>query len=517
MRVLAVIPGNGKGHGMVFVYRQLAALEALGVSIHRFNFEGRTSLTAVLTEWKRLRREIAAYSPDVVHAHYGTITAFLAVCATRLPVVVTYRGSDLNPVASGSRLRIFLAHILSQLAAIRARCIISVSKEVGSRLLFGIKKVTVIPGGVSLASFYPISKKAAREYLRWAHDDLVVLFNAGCSPIVKGQKLAEASVELARRARQNLKLVTLCGDVPPEELPYYHNAADVLLLTSVNEGSPNIVKEAVACGLPVVSVDVGDVAERLHSVRPSRIVSRNPEDIANAILELVGLNVRSNGPEIAAKEFSQELVASKTLDVLNAASGLRQHSLPCCPESLPPRDTVPDSTFLVYSSKGPAVDLRLPAGLSFYWWRPSLFSLMPPTLGVRVLGWWLFHSLGVFRNSGYAVLFIKDRGAIIHRSCVIPAYFRWPFMRRDDLQISSTFTSHAYRGKSLATIALNEIVRELSFPGRRFWYVSRKENLPSVVARKAGFEMVGRAYRTKWAGLRILWQLVLVPDEHSVY
>ena len=84
-------------------------------------------------------------------------------------------------------------------------------------------------------------------------------------------------------------------------------------------------------------------------------------------------------------------------------------------------------------------DPELIQGYSFYLWRPSLKSPVPPTLGKGFIFWTLAHYLRLFHNKDYSVLFIHDpEGNIVHRSCIIPAYFRWPFMGRNDLQISST-------------------------------------------------------------------------------
>lgn len=167
--------------------------------------------------------------------------------------------------------------------------------------------------------------------------------------------------------------------------------------------------------------------------------------------------------------------------------------------------------FVAYSSQGGDFVPQAGDGMEYFWWRPGLTSLIPPTLGVIFMGWWLFHAFRIFKGRDYSVLFIKHNGRIVHRSCVIPPYFRWPFMGTNDLQISSTWTDTAYRGKNLATIALQKIVTDMKKEGRRFWYMSREENPASVsVAKKAGFLLFGYATRTKKNGMHLLGQLVLV-------
>ena len=127
---------------------------------------------------------------------------------------------------------------------------------------------------------------------------------------MKRLDLAEAGMEVARNLCENIRFVVLRGDVGPESVPLFLNAADCLLVTSDWEGSPNIVKEALACNLPIVSVDVGDVSERLDKVSASKIVSRGPGELGEAIVEILALNCRSNGRE-AVQNLSSEKEAGR--------------------------------------------------------------------------------------------------------------------------------------------------------------------------------------------------------------
>jgi glycosyltransferase involved in cell wall biosynthesis len=122
--------------------------------------------------------------------------------------------------------------------------------------------------------------------------------------------------------RADLRLHLLDGNEPPARIPLFLNAADCLLVTSNFEGSPNIVKEALACDLPVVSVDVGDVADRLAGVSPSRVVDRSEDAIAAALLEVVGLGLRCNGAA-AIGDLSEERIAERIVAVYREASGAR--------------------------------------------------------------------------------------------------------------------------------------------------------------------------------------------------
>jgi glycosyltransferase involved in cell wall biosynthesis len=142
----------------------------------------------------------------------------------------------------------------------------------------------------------------------------VILFNASYNPGIKRVDLAQAAVAVARQTVPGMRLEILNGGCPPAAIPTYMNAADCLLVTSDQEGSPTVVQEALACNLPVVSVDVGDVAERLRNVRATRIVERDPQALADALVEIVSRRERSDGRRRLG-EFSADRVAARLCDL----------------------------------------------------------------------------------------------------------------------------------------------------------------------------------------------------------
>lgn len=318
LRVLWVVPGDPEGLGMCFIKEQIASLAELGVEGRGvFLSESRTSLRALVAHWRRLRREIREYRPTIIHAQFGTITGFLCLCSTRRPLVVTYRGSDLNRSRQKRWLRCFAGRLLSQITALRAREIICVSSQLAGRLWWRRNLVSVIPSGVDTRRFRPAPRDAARRELGWAQDGHVVLFNAA-HPRVKRLDLAEAAVEAARSVLPDVRLVCLDGSQGRETVSAMMNASDCLLLTSDSEGSPNIVKEAVASGLPVVSRDVGDVRQRLKGVWPSRIVGSDPQEIGAAVVEILAVGRRANFPE-AHQRLSLASIAVEVQAVYRAA------------------------------------------------------------------------------------------------------------------------------------------------------------------------------------------------------
>jgi teichuronic acid biosynthesis glycosyltransferase TuaC len=280
---------------MIFARREARALRAEGMEVDTFYLRSRTSPAGLAAEFVRFRRELRRAAPDVVHAHFGTVTAlFAALGAGGLPLVITYRGSDLNRSPRG-KFRAAAGRLLSQLAALKAARIVCVSGQLRDRLWWRRAGVTILPSGVDPEVFFPEPRGAARRRLGWSETERVVLFNSGHDRHIKRLDLAEAAVSRARRRLPGLRLEVMDGAAPAERVPWLMNAADCLLLTSETEGSPTVVQEALACDLPIVSVAVGDAPERLSGVRHTRIVERDVGALATAVAEIVTAPLRTDG------------------------------------------------------------------------------------------------------------------------------------------------------------------------------------------------------------------------------
>ena len=319
LRVVFVIPGGPEGSSMIFARRQAESLQREGVEVSLFHLRSRTSLLELTREWMRFRRRVRRVNPQVIHAQFGTMTAWFAAWAVilskqRRPLVITYRGSDLNPAPEGTgwraRLRAAAGRVLSQLAALRASRIVCVSRELRGRLWWRREIAVVMPSGVDAEVFRPEPRARARARVGWDQCERVVLFNAGHNPGLKRPDLARQAVVLVQEFLDDVRLEVLDGRTPPDRVPELLNAADCLLLTSDQEGSSTILQEALACNLPVVSVDAGDSAERLAGVRHCVIVERDPAAIAVELARVLRTPVRSNGRE-KVREFSAHGIAAE--------------------------------------------------------------------------------------------------------------------------------------------------------------------------------------------------------------
>jgi glycosyltransferase involved in cell wall biosynthesis len=302
----------------IWADRQISSLRDIGVRVSTFDIGTSHSPLRLWRKWRELRRMVRNSRPDMVHARYGTLVAVLSVCSGA-PAVITFAGSDLLPGAGISRLRTYLGICLSNLAALRAQKIICVSNQLRQALWWRRRVAVVIPDGVNLVAFSPEPQQIARRRLGWRVEPEVVLLDALRDPINKGLEIAREAMMIVRKERPETELRVFSG-VPPQEMPTYYNAADVLLCASRQEGSPNVVKEALACNLPVVSTCVGDVADRLVGVEPSRLVQREAHQIAKALVDILSQHRRSNGRQ-KVLALNLEDTARRVLEVYRALQG----------------------------------------------------------------------------------------------------------------------------------------------------------------------------------------------------
>ncbi len=315
LRILFVTPA---ALPMPFVRREAEALRAAGHVVEVFGFDNASYRPwRVAAQILKLRAAVRRLRPDVVHAQFGKFNALAAALAAgRVPLVITFRGTDINRNSRYSILRSALGVAASQLAALAARGIVCVSREIASKLWK--KGSIVIPTGVDTRLFVPGDRALARRRLGLGLHERIVLFNAGRNPAVKDPELAAAAVAQARRLLGEVRFVVLEGNVAPDDVPLYMNAADVLLVTSKTEGSPTVVQEAMACNLPVVSVDVGDVRERLTGVSHCAVVaSRDPAPLGAALAEALRAPRRSNG-RAHAQALSVEAIAERLQQIYGA-------------------------------------------------------------------------------------------------------------------------------------------------------------------------------------------------------
>lgn len=320
IRVLMVtsewpVPGvNVTSH---FIKRQADFLAAAGVEVTVFPFKGRKNPFNYLRNWARCQALLGRGQYDLVHAQFGQ-SALLAL-PKRLPLVVTFRGSDLLGTVddrTGRHRRIGALHqFLSRLAARQADAVIVVAEHMKRHLPPSVD-AEVMPSGLDLQFFRPTNQAAAREKLGLPEGEKLVLFVGRPNHGRKRVHLAEQALEILSRSLP-ARLV-IAWRVPHADIPLYMSACDALVFTSMQEGSPNVVKEALACNLPIVSVPVGDVKERLKGVEGCELCSDDdPKTIAAALHRVLAKGGRTNGRETVI-ELDENITTRRVIGIYQA-------------------------------------------------------------------------------------------------------------------------------------------------------------------------------------------------------
>ena len=138
-----------------------------------------------------------------------------------------------------------------------------------------------------------------------------ILFCSNPSRVEKNFNLAKDAVN--KLDHKNLQLSCLHG-IEQKELVNYYNAADCVLLTSFHEGSPNVIKEAMACNIPIVSTDVGDVKEIIKNTEGCFIANFDAEDVASKIMKTLKFNKRTTGRK-DIQHLESSIVAKRIIDI----------------------------------------------------------------------------------------------------------------------------------------------------------------------------------------------------------
>lgn len=301
MKVLVVASYN-KGRFAPFILEQAEALKHNGCEIAFFGLQGK-GIIGYLKNLSALKREIKEFKPDVIHAHYG-LSGLFANMQRRIPVVTTYHGSDIN---DKSVLR------FSKMAICLSAWNVFVSTKT-LEIARPKKKYSLIPCGIDLSDLQLTEKSAARQKVNLSAEKKYVLFAGAFDNKVKNAPLAKEAVSLL--CDNNVELLELKG-YSRDEVTLLMCAADAFLMTSFTEGSPQVVKEALACGCPIVSVDVGDVKERTQGVEGCYVAkTREPQELAELLRKAMTFERKTKGRErILADGLDNCQVATKLTDI----------------------------------------------------------------------------------------------------------------------------------------------------------------------------------------------------------
>jgi len=310
MKILVVCSKNS-GKVAPFILEQGESLLRLGVEVDYYPIVGK----GLLGYWKSRKsflQKIKTFQPCIIHAHYG-LSGLLANTQSRIPVVTTYLGTDIN------NSRVFLFSKLN-MALSKYNIFVSEKNQLKSKVQ---NCVTLLPYGINTILFTPINKLKARELLGIQPNALTIVFAGAFRNAIKNPKLAKEAVEMI----PNAELLEL-GNYTRQELALLMNAVDVALMTSFTEGSPQFVKEAMACNCPVVSVPVGDVPMVMEGVEGCFIADYDAVAIAGKLKLAFNLGKRTEGRNrILELGWSTENVAEKLLSLYGDVLGTKPSKL----------------------------------------------------------------------------------------------------------------------------------------------------------------------------------------------
>jgi glycosyltransferase involved in cell wall biosynthesis len=317
MNVLFICSGKSWGGGVSpIVSAQAASLSLQGINVDIYTIANK-GVVGYCKEITPLVHFLGRGNHDVIHAHYslsGIIACIANYCSNLVyrkkpPLIVSLMGSD---VKQSNVLNIFIKLFVRLLWS---QTIVKSSEMYDS---LGVEGVHVIPNGVSLSDFKEMDKPKSRKSIGLEPGyQRIVLLAAERSRGVKNYELAENA--MSRLNIKGVKIICL-GRVAHNMVPYYLNACDVVLLTSKWEGSPNVVKEAMACNCPIVSTDVGDVRWLLDGVSGCYVAAHEALDVANKIELALNFNGRTNGREkLISLQLDSESVAKRIIEVYNDA------------------------------------------------------------------------------------------------------------------------------------------------------------------------------------------------------
>jgi teichuronic acid biosynthesis glycosyltransferase TuaC len=289
MRILIVCSGNYKNFdfkvNQVFIYEQINEIsKQFGIEYDTFFIKGK-GVFGYLRSLIYYRGFLRKRNYDLIHAHFG-LSGFLAVMQSVNPVIITFHNGEI--------LR-FYANLLSSIGSLLANYNIYVASHIRKRLYFKSNKYDIIPCGVDLTTSVPYDKASARRKLN-LEDGSFILFGGSFKNRRKNYKLLNNAQSLLSEP-EKVHVIEL-KDFSRTEVTFLFNACDVLVLPSLSEGSPQVIKEAMACNCPIVSTDVGDVRWILGNTEGCFLCTYDPADIAQKIqmaLEFSRTKGRTNG------------------------------------------------------------------------------------------------------------------------------------------------------------------------------------------------------------------------------
>ena len=301
-------PSDQHPNHVPFLVEQVQYLRGNGIKaeIHKISSK---SLCSKIISIIELRIKLKKSRYDIIHTHWGYNGLFCL--GSNSPHIVTYHGSDLNK-PNNYDFRLMMAYLISRLSTKFSNYNIFVSKRLAQNSFRANKNRAIIPMGVDLKKYFPMDRHECRKKLKMPLKKNLILFGGNSTKTVKRISLAENSIELLGDDYELIKIDYIDHKI----VPIYINACDLLLMTSISEGSPMMIKEALACNKPIISTNVGDVAEQINSLDNCYVLNdESPQNFAKKIKKCIGKNKVPNGRERIKEKYSLEKTADSLISL----------------------------------------------------------------------------------------------------------------------------------------------------------------------------------------------------------
>ena len=286
---------NTEDGGMVanFVTDQMAAIKKCHpeVEIEYYLIKGYESKWNYIKSLFEIKKLIKCKSFDVVHIHHGLSAMFLLFgIKPKMPVILTMHGGDIQP-EQGNYIQVFITHQVLK----HVDYAITLNERMDGMVKKYCKNTMILPCSINMEYFNPKDKKHLGEKTR-------IIFGSSPSRTVKDYPLYHKTVELLKSKYGYDVEEVWFDNISKAQVKERYLNSDLLLLTSISEGSPGVIKEAMACNQKIVSTNVGDVANNLKGVKNAAV---SKEHDAN---ELAGLCDKCLKDQISGKEGRERLV-----------------------------------------------------------------------------------------------------------------------------------------------------------------------------------------------------------------
>lgn len=259
----------------IFVKEQIEAIHKYypDISFRIYNIRGNINKLEYIKSLYKIYQIIEREEVDLIHVHYGLSGLFLLnpFKKIKIPIILTLHGGDIQ-AEQGKWFQLFLVkHILK-----RVNHVITLNKKMDKYVKRFVCNSTIIPCSVDTDFFTPIPSSINNTT---KSNSINIIFPSSHNRAVKNYPLFQKTIQILQNKYKLICNEIELKDMNREQIRDEYRNADIMLMTSISEGSPQVIKEAMACNLPIVTTLVGDVDYLLDGVANSGWVFPHDENL----------------------------------------------------------------------------------------------------------------------------------------------------------------------------------------------------------------------------------------------